>query len=346
MTSITALILGATNFASASYNPVSRDLCTLMVKPFDSTKNAITGSSGNQYINYLNNECEEHVTYPNVYSPQPPLKSDNPLKYNAEGKHLPLTRHDHIYYNDSLHDNYYYKSFVDRFEITLESDGYNSIDLDEIECQTPYPAGFNPSNLAPLLDCSGTVSNLWGGTTITKQYIGNNIRVTWDFGQTNQNGKYIGRPPVWGNNGPNFPEGNFADDDDRSLEFYITLPSEDNDEIWSATTTSKVLVADLSIKKSNFNTNSTLGCSENNVNSPNSGWCYLTPNPGFQTETVFTSSNKTFYWLPIGSVTTVWREPELNICTNLSASMLNETCTAGGETGPVDPRAHLETEIP
>lgn len=298
-----------TETAHAAYSPVSRNLCTLMVKPFDITKPAILGSGGNVYINYLNSVCKSFVTYPNAYSPQPPNKGSNPVKSNATDKHLPITKHTHIYYNDTVHDTYfYYRAFMDRFEITLESDGYNSIDINNIKCQTPYPSGYNTANLLQIEDCQGTISDLWGGTTVSKQQVGNNVRITWDFGQTNQNGSYKGRPTIWANNGASFPEGNFTNENMRKLGFDVHLPSKDNDEIWSATTSSRALIADLAIRKSNYPANKTKGCAAGGVNDPNSGWCYLNPISGYQTETVYTSSNKTFYWFPIGSVATVWQE--------------------------------------
>ncbi|MEK7086143.1 MAG: hypothetical protein AAB953_03975, partial [Patescibacteria group bacterium] len=289
---------------NAAYNPVPRDLCTLMVKPFDSSKSATIGPGGDQYINYLNNVCKNFVTYPNAYAPQPPKEVNNPLKAGAENKNLPITRHDHKYYNDTVFDNnYYYKAFMDRFEITLESDGKNSINPDEIKCQTPYPSGFDTTKMAAIEDCSGTVNDLWGGTTVSKTTVGNNIVVTWNFAQTASDGTYLGRPVIWANNGKNFPEGDFTDENNRKLEFNIHLTSKDNDKIWSATTSSRTLVADLAIGKGNYTSNSGKGCTNpENINDSQNGWCYLTPPANYPTESVFTTAPKTFYWLPIGSV--------------------------------------------
>ncbi len=322
---------------NAAYNPIPRDLCTLMVKPFDSSKPATIGPTGDQYINYLNNICKNFITYPNTYAPQPPKEVNNPLKAGAESKNLPITRHDHIYYNDTVHDsNYYYKAFMDRFEITLESDGKNSINSNEIKCQTPYPSGFDTTKMAAIEDCSGTVNDLWGGTTVSKATVGNNIVVTWNFAQTSSNGSYLGRPVIWANNGKNFSEGDFTDENDRKLEFNVHLTSKDNDKIWSATTSSLALVADLAISKGNYTSNSGKGCTNpENINDSQNGWCYLTPPAAYQTENVFTTALKTFYWFPIGSVATVWREPPPpppNVCQSLSVKLHPNTVIINGKT--------------
>lgn len=330
-------LLAAWNIStvSAAYNPIPRDLCTLMVKPFDSSKPATTGPAGDQYINYLD-YCKNFVTYPNEYKPQPPKEVNNPLKAGSESKNLPITRHDHKYYNDTVYDNnYYYKAYMDRFEITLESDGLNSINSNEIKCQTPYPSGFDTTKMTAIEDCSGTVNDLWGGTTVSKTTVGNNIVVTWDFAQVASNGNYLGRPVIWANNGKNFPEGDFTDENDRKLEFNVHLTSKDNDEIWSATTSSRTLIADLAISKGNYTSNSGKGCTNpENINDSQNGWCYLKPSASYPTENVFTTAQKTFYWFPIGSVATVWREPPPpppNTCQALSIKLTPNTVVINGK---------------
>lgn len=326
-------VIGGSNspVTEAKYNPVSRKICSLAVAPYNPNSPAITGLAADPYINFLSaDSCNQFVKlYGNAYSPQPPKSEDNPLKAGTEDKNVPIIRHDHSYYNDTEQDaNFYYKSFVDKFEITLRSDGFNSIDLDKIQCQTPYPTNYNTSKIAPLEDCSGTVDDLWGGTTLTKKTVGNTVVIAWDFGTTNQNGKFTGRPQIWANNGKDFDQGDFTDENNRKLEFNVHLPTKNNEKIWSTTTTSKVLLADLAIRKTNYAAHKNDGCVSNDVNNSNSGWCYMDPKTNeptknFLTENVFTTADHTFYWFDIGSVATVWKKFQAlpNVCTELKATL-------------------------
>lgn len=301
-------ILATMPIAQADYNPVPRNACSLAVFPFNIAGPELLGSAGNPFINKINSVCEDFVDYPNPYSPQPPEEEDNPYRSGAAGKHVPISKHIHTYFNDSVEDDYYYGAFMDRFEITLENDAFNSIKIDDITCGTPIPEGYDNDNLAPINDCSGTVSDLWGGTTVGKRTVGSNIIVTWDFAQTNQDGNFVGRPIIWGNNGSDFGGQNLTDEDNRKLGFYVNLESENNDTIWSATTSSRTLIAHRGIKKTNYPENENNGCVDNDINDPDSGWCYLPSPDDYPTETVRTTSDRTFHWFPIGSVATVWRE--------------------------------------
>ncbi len=335
ITSLLILIGNSTTVTQAKFSPVTRKICSLAIAPYNLLSAAISDSEADQYLNYLSNEtCNQFVKlYGNAYNPQPPKAEDNPVKAGSENKNVPIIRHDHAYFNDTIEDeNFYYKSFVDRFIITLQSDGFNSIDLDKIKCQTPYPANYDKSKIAPLEDCSGTLDDakFWGGTTVTKNIVGNTVVITWDFGSTNQNGEFKGRPQIWANNGKNFdqaPNLDLTDENNRKLEFNVHLPTKDNGKIWSTTTTSRVLLADLAINKANYSTHKGDGCFDNKVNDPKSGWCYMDPKTNgptknFATETVFTSADKTFYWFDIGSVATVWKKatPQ-NVCTELTATL-------------------------
>lgn len=327
-----AVWTSSTLVTNAKYEPQSRNLCALAIFPFDSTK-PITYPAA---INKLDNEtCKKFLTYPNAYKNNPPTEIDNPLKAGAEGQNAPITEHDHAYFNDSVQDDYYYLSAVDKFEITLQSDGYSSIDLDKITCGTPLDPSYKEKDIEDIKDCEGN-SVIWGGTTVTKKKIGGKAVITWDFAQTPVNGTYSKRPKVYGNNGNNFEGINLTDENNRKLPFYVKLTSKDNDKIWSATTTSRVLIVDMAIKKTNYEKNKSLSCVNNDVNDTKSGWCLLTPNSKFQTEQVFTTENKTFYWLPIGSVATVWREPttppQPNVCQSLTASLDPKTININGQT--------------
>jgi hypothetical protein len=345
---IFSFLLGI-HITNAAYNPIPRNLCTLMVKPYDPTASPTYGAAGDSLIKYLSSQiCANHLDYPNAYSPQPPLdNAENQVKAGAENEQLPITRHDHIYYNDSVQDTYfYYKSFVEKFEITIESDGRNNLILDEIWCDTPVPFEYTGTGVNNLSDCSGVANDLYGGTLVTKQVTSNSIIITWNFATIFQNGSYLGRPVVWGNNGSSFPVHdmngnlitlNLTDEDNRNLPFHVHLTTKNNNEkIWSATTTSRVLLADLAIRKSNYATHGGDGCYNNDVNSPNSGWCYLPPPSGYPTQQVFTTQNRTYYWFPIGSVATIWQKPTppppSNYCDDLDIIAPDTLEYLGGNT--------------
>ena len=120
---------------------------------------------------------------------------------------VPITHHDHNYYNDSRQDSYYYKSFVDKFEITLQSDAFDSINFNEIWCDTPVPYGYSGDDVNTLGDCEGIAGDLWGGTVISKDFDNNakTLKITWDFAfLQDENNNFTGRPGLWGNNGSSY----------------------------------------------------------------------------------------------------------------------------------------------
>lgn len=328
--SLTVAIFIGSTFTSLSLalaRPTYGQTCQLGVFPYNPQASSDTvGDTLNPYINYLSNDqCQAHLNYPNAYSPQPPLDQDNPLKPGSEAVRGPIALHEHGYFNDKNHEdppgNYYYKSFVDKFEITIENDGYTNLDTEHITCNTPAPSGYNGDS-SDLFDCQGSVSDtkLWGGTTVSKSTTTKNgkqvIKITWDFATVAPN---TGRPQIYANNGQAFntynQDGtikstiNLTDPYNRLLAFGVNLPTKDKGTIWSTTTTSRVLIGDLALNKANYPKNFNKGCTNNDVNNPDSGWCYLTPT-GYPTETVSSNGvNRTYYWFPIGSVSNVWKHP-------------------------------------
>lgn len=354
----------------AAWTPEARDLCTTMVKPFDVTKvgtndeiisrklaeNATPAQKAihdaqqiinDSYINYLRgNACNivygQSIAQPlnsNSFSVQ-----DNP---DASTKHMPITRHDHTYYNDSTADrDFYYMSTMDQFVITLQPDGGDpnngSIIFNEIKCQTPYPRNFltldaangvdqeeinrRTAEFLDMEDCNNTHNDatsgfpqLYGGTTVSKAQVGNTVVITWKFAQNeDQNGNHSGRPIIWGNNGDgfkfkdeilNFETDNAGQDNLRKEPFNVHLPSKDKDQIWSATTTSKALVQDLFISQTGYNKDlpfnnwEAINSANQNVARGGIGTASVlindTPNP---------DKTELYYWFPIGSVATVWKE--------------------------------------
>lgn len=256
---------------------------------------------------------------------------------------VPWVIHEHAVYNDSgpLGPNYYYKMPLEQFEITIQPD-LSKLDLgtalQNLKCFTPVPLGSN-IDTAPVDDCSGMMSNLYGGTQVTKQVSGNKVIVRWKFG-TNT---YYEKPILFGANGSSFtvtqngqpktlnlssPESPW-----RHAEFKVNFPTKDNnEEIWAATTTSRALVTDLAIRKINYNDHKTDGCVGGDVNNANSGWCYLNPYTYNSYPKVTLNqggTNRTYYWYPIGSVASIWKKPPQTpaVCDDLSLAI-----SQGGNT--------------
>lgn len=312
--------------ANAKYVPILHNICSLAVAPYNPGTSAILGSEATQYLNYLGTDtCNNFVKlFGNAYAPQPPKTEDNPIKIGAEEKNVPIVKHNHIYYNNTEQDSYYYKEFAKKFEITLQTDTTKNIDLSKIQCDTFAEKNYDLSKLSALINCSGSLDDLWGGTTITKTTTTDNkLIITWEFGTKTP----TKLPQIWANNGADFDMGDFTNEQNRKFPFSVHLPTKDNGTIWSATTTSRVLLADMAIHKLNYAAHKNDGCVNNDYNNINSGWCYLDPKTNvptkdFPTETVFTSTNHTYYWFPIGSVATVWKKfTPLNVCTELKATL-------------------------
>lgn len=310
-----------------------RKRCELFVLPFSPFANSNTlGAAVSPHIRYASaSECQSHVTVPPAapaeYSPQPPLSADNQTQPGSENVRAPVARHEHAYINDSDHTQpnnlFFYESFLDTFEITIQPDGVRNLDVSEVKCNgMPLPAGYDATRLTEISDCEGTVGDLFGGTRVSKSPStdGRSITITWKFGI---NPPYIDRPKYYGNNGSSFGisfDSNFnatrAVDLNNPLssfrksEFHVDLLTRDNGQIWSATTTSRALVVDLALLKSNYPRNFSRNCA-------NGGWCYLDPRTqaktaAFSTQDISVNNTpRTFYWFPIGSVATVWKKPPL-----------------------------------
>lgn len=345
-----AIIVGiAYRSATTSAAAVHGRTCDLAVYPYNPFATEFTiGEAANPHINQLSNaECERHLSYPNAYSPQPPVKAENPIKPGSEHILAPIDQHQHAYFNDSDYNEpepelYFYKSFVDKFEITIQPDGFNNLIHESITCDAPVPDSYtdDPSD---LFDCDGFAATLFGGTQVTKFINPGNqtITITWNFAE---NAPYTGRPQIYGNNGVAFttPTGvtlNLTDESSRKLEFHVNLPTRDNGEIWSATTTSRASIGNLAIRQDNYHApNYNSGCIGNNINNPASGWCYVNPPAGYERDnTVFSGGSlsenqRLFYWFPIGSVGTVWRKPNLPTLT-LIKNVINDS---GGTLTPAN----------
>lgn len=334
--------LASVNLVQAS--AVYGSTCNLMVYPYNPAAASDTlGGAAIPYVNQLNStNCDTHLKYtkssstPSAYTPQPPPNTDDvnsgtPLSSTAGtgDKRVPWAHHDHEYFNDKTQDvGFFYKSFMDQFEITIQKDGNDNLDLgwglSNIKCWTAVPSDY-VGDASDLSDCSGSASDLYGGTVVSKTDNGNTITILWKFAQTSPN---VGRPQLMGNNGvfdsykkvgssyvAQFLGLNTSNPYNRGALFGVEIKSANNsDPVWSATTTSRALVADLSMRKASYNAdhkNTAEGCAvpASPGDPSNVGWCYLTPS-GYPTQTVMSNGTaRTFYWYPIGSVATVWKKP-------------------------------------
>ncbi|MBP9718716.1 peptidoglycan-binding protein [Candidatus Gracilibacteria bacterium] len=338
---VMSTLTGSFDRALAAVEQANFRRCEIVVLPFNPGQTIPGEADVDRFVTHITGgDCTSHlnINAQTQYSPQPPRIEDNALAANTDNKTIPVTLHTHAFHDLSLEDDYYYDSFVDRFVITIKADAVANTNIDNLVCYAPIPSGLTREVRdalfadieANIADCNGEIRNpiMWGGTTVRKEVVNRNeYKVTWRFAQFNNNG---GRPHLYGNNGANFPvydgEGNVTqrlnDLDNqngmfRNLGFRVALTSRNNDaQIWSATTTSRALVAHEAINKDNFGRNFG-GCFNNddrNLNHEQSGWCYLPPAAGTPAADIVNNiptraGNKTFFWETIGSVTTIWRKP-------------------------------------
>lgn len=319
-------ILGIVSTANAGVQHLDLPVCSLAVYPYNPAQPEIHYGAATPFVNFLSESiCKARTTYGQQYN-QPPTKAQNPVKNVAdiENKNVPYAIHEHSYINNALEDNYYYRSYIDKFEIKLENDALNNTEKQQIQCQTPAPASFTGS-AADLSDCNGSVNdiNFYGGVKVS--YSATSGVVTWEFGTVQKNL----RPNMWGNNdsnpadSDNFNESlqsafgaaaNLADYNSVYRKFTpaVQLKTKNNStDIWSATTTSRVLLRNYAILKSSFNTLpsgiakfSTLCTSLGDYTK----WCPVnTPSgQGYSVEHLGSSGQQEWFWFPIGSVVSVW----------------------------------------
>jgi len=300
--------------------------CDLAVYPYNPDATSyVTGQAATSHLQYLSEqECKTHLAYPSQYLPQPPREAENPVLPGSELIKAPIAQHQHAYFNNSNHtaaqNKFYYKSAIKKFEITVKEDGYQNLDRSRISCDIIVPQNYT-GNANDLTDCVGRADDLWGGTVVTKteDAASKTITLLWEFG-VNEPGKL---PQRYGDNGINFKVYNaqgqditpanfdLTSPDNRKFEFHVNLPTKNNaSQIWSATTVARALIADIALRKTNYPQNFARGCGTGDVNDPNAGWCFLTPNAGPQMVPVQTSSGAhMFYWYDIGSVGSVWKKP-------------------------------------
>jgi hypothetical protein len=354
--------LAATLFAnSASAVDLGKN-CEIGIHPYDLQASS---EEAFPYVpNYVSPDsaCENELRYPGTlpadlhnyattdlsYKTVPPNYNANLVKQNDENKRVSWAVHEHGYYNakdaTSSEELFYYKAPIDKFEITIQPDGNTNLDLgnvlENLYCHTPKPASEPESIVDPIKDCEGQVDALYGGTKVTKTRSGNKVIVSWEFGRIYNSKK----PVLFANNGAGFvvtdSNGNPACQAlsnpysvCRKLEHWLNFKTKNiqTSDIWSASTTSRILLADMAIRKSHFEAHKTDGCVDNNVNNANSGWCYLDPttNPdtaNYPVQNVTKADpgkdavTRKYYWYPLVSVGTIWKKPppQEKVCNGLT----------------------------
>lgn len=308
--------------AQAAYAPVSRNLCSLGIYPYNPS--AVGGDVVDQYatswfnlFNQSDSQCTDRLfPWEKAYTPQPPLDGQTPLKSVAdvENKKAPYALHNHRYYNDSVEsDGKVYKSFIDKFVVTIQSDGRNSTHFENLS-PVCYTWDWNQGGEAGAVKTVGcnTHLSMYGGTNIS--YNSSTGVITWEFGVDSS--PKSGRPYRFGNDptidsrGNNMVPYNTSLEENRKFPVAVKLVTKNNpDEIWSGTTTSKVLVRDLALRTDSLANWAGSSCSSAG---DYTHWC-TPPRPAISSingilgwETI---DGKDYYWIKIGSVGTVWKKP-------------------------------------
>lgn len=338
--------------ANAGVEHLNLPTCKVGIFPYNPQTVEITGNTGTSLINFLEeNICKSRTPYGQSYN-QPPTRQDNPLlnTQDISQKNVPYAVHTHGYVNTSLEDNFYYFSYVDKFEIKLQADALNNIDKYNIQCTTPAPGSYN-GDAHELSSCNGEIrdTGFYGGVKIS--YDSSTGKILWEFGTVNKDF----RPRIWGNNdnspsdSDNFNEvlenvfkakANLSDPNSIYRHFtpYITIKTRNNpEEIWSATTTSKILIRNYAILKDNFNKFSNNNSKFSNICSSLGDYTKWCPEPtptgqNFATEKLGTNKNQEWFWFPIGSVVSVWEKPAkppTKSCKTLNLTVTPSTISQG-----------------
>ncbi len=214
-------------------------------------------------------------------------------------------------------------SIVKAFEITLQQDFMENVDMTTLECDDMIGgAGANK-----VKDCTqggvGSLGENADGNPMKfyleyKENNNNTATLTWYFGQdgmakANTNETWY-NPIVYGINPITQlkqPGSNYADDWYRQLEKGVNFETKPNvNERWSATTTSKIKIKD---RYAHIAGETFLPITYNFPDNNKPIWEAITPPAGYQD-----INNTNYYWFNIGTVTTIWEKPPENVCESLT----------------------------
>lgn len=322
--------------------------CVEKLVPFNPT--GIANSNPSLYVKeFTETQCKEHAPYPYTHNPisQPDAETLYilPQKAADDNEITHLATHHHFYHNTSEEDsNYIYKSLIAEFEITLENDAITNTytDVATLVCPTfaNQPGDINDPNSVKgkFSRCVNGAKdpNLFGGTTIKRDVSSNEVKITWSFGVDDpyKRPQRVGLNPSvdLGNNPQIFTcDTNNINAECRTFEMYVWMIPKDFTNIkqlWTATTTSKILILDLGLPKSKLDQANT-----------GSAWEVFSPanyNPVPQVKQVYnaiTDKYATYYYVNIGTVSTIWKpiqSPPSSFCTGLQLTAPGDLKPLGG----------------
>ncbi len=313
--------------------------CVEKLVPFNPT--GVANSNPSLYVKeFTETQCKDHAPYPYTHNPISQTDAETlyvlPQKAADDNEITHLATHHHFYHNTSEEDaNYIYKSLIAEFEITLENDAITNTytDVATLVCPTfaNQPGDINDPNSikGKFSRCVNGAKdpNLFGGTTIKRDVSSNEVKITWSFGVDDpyKRPQRVGLNPSvdLGNNPQIFTcDTNNINAECRTFEMYVWMIPKDFTNIkqlWTATTTSKILILDLGLPKSKLS-------QANN----GSAWEVFSPanyNPVPQVKQVYnaiTDKYATYYYVNIGTVSTIWKPvktpPPSSYCTGLELS--------------------------
>lgn len=337
--SLVAASMGGQMASAAVGGPIGPD-CTEMLNPFNPSGVYAAGDTS-IYLKYFSESaCKTHAPYPGPHNPISDSDAQNVYTVQQaaidDNIHGPWTRHRHFYYNNSVQDNFYYKSYIAAFEITVQSDAVNNTDLGELQC--PVFGGQSGTTYDNFLNCVDGATdndpNHFGGIKLTRTNSGGKVILRWDFGTVDgskkpwESGKNPGvdlgdSPQIFPFNtstdiNRSFPANtNGVMDSEEGMNVYLKANDKSPAKIWTGTTTSRVLIRDAVLYTGNKNNyNLSPSCPDKpNLSNPSNGWCavdyasnpevYNNSSPGPYGDPVNTTAK--YYWVPIGTVTTVWK---------------------------------------
>ena len=272
-------------------------------------------------------ENTDHHNFPGTHTS--PINLADEAQADKDS-HQSYTEHTHTYINTAVKtnkngENIFYETNIKKFELKLQEDALNNIDLNSVQCEL-LPDG-NNCNSADYYDCDGCGINVdANGYFIPNQaeFIENNIltkvtfnkitgKITWYFPGIEKDPSYQ-RFVVYGKNGeiwdsvPGFPDTSIANNRKFILDINFQTNDKAPEEAWSATVTSRFLVLDL------FAT-----LNENTIPSvANINWGPLQDD---------------YYWFAGGTSTTIWeRAPEEQaLCSELNIVPTNLEANEAGE---------------
>ncbi len=317
ITTLTALVLtlvGSTAATSANHVDLSIDAfkdCLEISQYFDpdlpGNQQPISGNT--QYCDDLNH----HEAFPGPLK-QSALKPENFPEPNKNSKQ-PMTLHGHNYFHISedevktingIQYAVFHQVLVDAFEIQLEDDFMDLVDEGTISLNSVICSALADNN-----NCNGNGSKGLSNSGKQIQY-----NVTFDKQNGTIKWTYPGSPTyskpqilpigseLLGDNADNI----YAAALGEKIKFSTTL---DDDPMWSATTTSRIKIQEWEAK------------------------IPLSEKTGNWEDKLEWESTGDFFWFPIGTVTTVWQQPEeppkIPLCKDFEITQHADS-TIGGKT--------------